>query len=74
MHGELRGEAEQFWEGHYRGRERRWSGRPNAVLVDVVGSLPPGTALDLGCGEGGDAIWLAGLGWRVTAVDVPLLT
>ena len=63
-------EAERFWEGHYRGRERVWSGRPNPLLVDVVRNLRPGTALDLGCGEGGDAIWLARQGWRVTAVDV----
>jgi SAM-dependent methyltransferase len=64
-------EAERFWEDHYRRRGRVWSGRPNPVLVDVVGSLRrPGTALDLGCGEGGDAIWLARQGWRVTAVDV----
>lgn len=62
--------AEQFWEREYRGRERRWSGRPNAVLVDVVESLTAGAALDLGCGEGGDAIWLAEHGWHVTAVDV----
>ena len=71
-HREGRGdvESERFWEDHYRRRGRVWSGRPNSVLVDVVGSLPPGTALDLGCGEGGDAIWLARQGWRVTAVDV----
>ena len=74
MNGEVRGEGsgetERFWEEHYRGHERRWSGRPNPVLVDVVRGLRPGAALDLGCGEGGDAIWLARRGWRVTAVDV----
>jgi SAM-dependent methyltransferase len=63
-------EAERFWEDHYSRRGRVWSGRPNPVLVDVVGSLRPGTALDLGCGEGGDAIWLARQGWHVRAVDV----
>ena len=72
QHQECRGdvEAERFWEDRYRRRERVWSGRPNPVLVDVVGDLRPGRALDLGCGEGGDAIWLARQGWRVRAVDV----
>ena len=71
-HREGRGdmEAERFWEDRYCRRGRVWSGRPNPVLVDVAGSLRPGTALDLGCGEGGDAIWLALQGWRVTAIDV----
>jgi SAM-dependent methyltransferase len=62
--------AEQFWEERYGNEERVWSGRPNVLLVREVGALPPGAALDLGCGEGGDAIWLARQGWRVTAVDV----
>ncbi|KWV30467.1 FAD-dependent oxidoreductase [Micromonospora rifamycinica] len=60
----------RHWDELYQGRERQWSGRPNPHLVDVVGELPAGTALDLGCGEGGDAVWLARRGWRVTAVDV----
>jgi SAM-dependent methyltransferase len=64
------GEAARFWEDHYGARERVWSGRANPVLVDVVGPMEPGSALDLGCGEGGDAIWLAQQGWRVIAVDV----
>ena len=63
-------EVEQFWEQHYGAAERVWSGRANATLVDVVQDLPPGSALDLGCGEGGDAVWLALRGWQVTAVDV----
>jgi SAM-dependent methyltransferase len=62
--------AERFWENHYRRHEQVWSGNANAVLVAVVAQLSPGIALDLGCGEGGDAIWLARQGWRVTAVDV----
>lgn len=62
--------AEQYWEERYGAEGRVWSGRPNTLLVREVEQLPPGTALDLGCGEGGDAIWLATKGWRVTAVDV----
>ncbi|MEU5940378.1 FAD-dependent oxidoreductase [Micromonospora sp. NPDC047548] len=63
-------ETARHWDALYQRRDRVWSGRANPHLVDVAGPLPAGTALDLGCGEGGDAIWLAGRGWRVTAVDV----
>jgi SAM-dependent methyltransferase len=62
--------AEEHWEDFYAGGKARWSGRPNASLVDEVASLTPGTALDLGCGQGGDAIWLATQGWTVTATDI----
>ncbi|MFC7618960.1 class I SAM-dependent methyltransferase [Microlunatus sp. GCM10028923] len=58
------------WEAHYGATDRVWSGRPNQTLVEVVSGLDAGRALDLGCGEGGDAIWLAGRGWQVTGVDV----
>ncbi|HEY1117479.1 MAG TPA: class I SAM-dependent methyltransferase [Acidimicrobiales bacterium] len=60
----------EFWDERYAGSGRVWSGRPNARLVEQVADLRPGTALDVACGEGGDAIWLAQQGWRVTAVDV----
>lgn len=64
------GTAERYWEDFYQAETRPWSGRPNPLLVREVESLVPGAALDLGCAEGADAIWLARQGWRVTAVDV----
>lgn len=57
------------WDHRYGGPPL-WSGNPNGALVDEVAGLPPGRALDVGAGEGGDAIWLAARGWQVTAVDV----
>lgn len=60
----------EYWEERYAGSDRMWSGRVNATMSDVVSDLPAGHALDLGCGEGGDAVWLAEHGWQVTALDV----
>ncbi|TDD79862.1 class I SAM-dependent methyltransferase [Actinomadura rubrisoli] len=60
----------QFWDERYRGRDRLFSGAPNGVLVTEATGLPPGQALDVGCGEGADALWLARRGWQVTAVDI----
>jgi SAM-dependent methyltransferase len=64
------GTAAQLWDDRYRSRPRIWSGRPNPQLVAEASGLNPGSALDLGCGEGADALWLASRGWRVTALDV----
>ncbi|HEX6351547.1 class I SAM-dependent methyltransferase [Actinophytocola sp.] len=61
---------QQFWDDRYGTKDRLWSGAPNGVLVVEAADLPPGQALDLGCGEGADALWLAGRGWLVTAVDI----
>jgi SAM-dependent methyltransferase len=62
--------TQEFWDDRYRQHTRVWSGRPNRQLVDLVEGLAPGTALDVGCGEGADAIWLASRGWDVLGIDV----
>jgi SAM-dependent methyltransferase len=63
-------ETQAHWEEHYGERDRVWSGRVNVQFADVVADLTPGRALDLGCGEGADAVWLAERGWDVVAVDI----
>ncbi len=59
------------WDERYRqSPDRIWSGNPNAVLVTEAATLRPGRALDVGCGEGADALWLAEQGWEVTGTDI----
>jgi SAM-dependent methyltransferase len=57
------------WDRRYAAVENLWSAKPNRFLVAEVAALEPGRALDLACGEGQNAIWLAGQGWRVRGVD-----
>lgn len=61
---------EDFWDRRYAGMDKLWSGQPNAALLAEVRGLKPGRVLDVGCGEGADALWLAEQGWNVTALDV----
>ncbi|WP_280403148.1 class I SAM-dependent methyltransferase [Nocardia brasiliensis] len=63
-------DAVAFWDGVYANRPTATDPTPNDRLVETVADLPPGAALDLGCGNGADALWLARRGWRVTAVDI----
>lgn len=62
--------SQDFWDERYGSAERIWSGNPNPHLVTTATDLPPGEALEVGSGEGADAIWLATRGWTVTGVDV----
>ena len=60
----------EYWEVRYSGQERVWSGRVNATMAAVVGELTPGSVIDLGCGEGGDVLWLAEQGWQAHGLDI----
>ena len=62
--------TQEFWDDRYGGSGHVWSGNPNPQLLAYGSRLTPGSALDVGCGEGADAIWLAARGWIVTGVDI----
>jgi SAM-dependent methyltransferase len=59
----------QGWDERYAGTELVWSAAPNQFVAQALGDLSPGRAVDLAAGEGRNALWLAGRGWEVTAVD-----
>lgn len=61
---------EKFWDERYGGNGAVWSGNPNPQLIAEAADLVTGRALDVGCGEGADALWLAERGWHVVAVDL----
>ena len=63
-------DTQDTWDQRYTSADRVWSGQPNGALVTETAGLPPGRVLDVGCGEGADAVWLAEHGWDVTALDV----
>jgi SAM-dependent methyltransferase len=67
------GFTREFWDDRYSSAGQLWSGQPNPQLVAHTAGLTPGDALDVGCGEGADAIWLAAGGWTVTAVDISVV-
>ena len=56
------------WDERYS-EKQQWSAGPNRLIAELLTNLPPGDAVDLAAGEGRHALWLAGLGWRATAVD-----
>jgi SAM-dependent methyltransferase len=65
--------TQEFWDERYGSAATIWSGNPNPHLVTQVADLRPGTALDVGSGEGADAIWLAEHGWQVTGIDISMV-
>lgn len=62
-------EDHEMWQRRYGEAQSVWGWAPNRFVAEALGPLSPGRALDLACGEGRNALWLADLGWRATAVD-----
>jgi SAM-dependent methyltransferase len=72
VHGHVAGvrPGQAEWDARYGEKDEGiWSGKPNHALVVEASTLTPGRVLDVGCGEGADALWLASRGWQVVALD-----
>lgn len=67
---DMRADAERFWDKRYQAASPHTSGKPGMALRQYVENLTPGHALELGCGKGDDAVWLARQGWAVVAVEI----
>lgn len=65
----MEGVDAQGWDQRYSDEDRVWGNEPNVFVAQYLGDRAPGTAIDLGAGEGRNAVWLAQQGWEVTAVD-----
>src|SRR4051794_17635683 len=61
---------DEVWDARYASTDQVWSGEPNGAVVTELTGAVAGRAVDVGCGEGADAVWLAQHGWQVTALDV----
>ena len=61
--------SREHWDERYGTEQLIWKADPNRFLVEEMDALRPGRALDVACGEGRNAVWLASKGWRVTGVD-----
>jgi len=59
-----------MWDARYAEKDALWGVAPNQFLAEIVADLEPGTALDLGCGQGRNALWLATQGFTVTGLDL----
>ncbi len=66
----IEGDDAAAWDARYAAADQHWSGLPNEAVVAEASTLPAGRALDVGCGEGADTMWLAEQGWDVVAVDI----
>lgn len=62
-------DSAEAWDARYSGHDLVWGAEPNRFVAEHTAELPAGTAIDLACGEGRNAIYLARKGWKVTGVD-----